>query len=283
MENEIQKKMIYPKMRTIEKIAIFISYMLDNNKEFQVEPKAALKNEIDEKKIKSLRKTFRKMFNTSKNAGYDGQNYLKRIQKYGKFTGSCLAYAAYLYLKALKHTILAELPETCSLKLFASCLNISQKLIMDSSWIPQEFGILTGFKLKNLAKMERFLIFNIFKLKFSYNRKSLSKILKIVEINWEKIGNKIYLDKNTKDFEEESTSTVKKSVQDDEEVKISRRESNMSMSRKFLVPRRAATPGLKSSNNNVFRIHTIQTAYKKSLQVNLLNNNKSTIKKIIPF
>lgn len=106
-----------------------------------------------------------------KESKLDGFSYMKRLTEYSDFPASVLIMTGFSYLRVLCSPKVATVEKSMTLKIFAACLNISQKLIMDDDWVMEDFASLTGFKKKNIAQLEQFLLNEILGFKLFHTSK----------------------------------------------------------------------------------------------------------------
>ena len=138
------------------------------------EPVSKLKKKLTNKELIELS-------TLTKDPGMDGFSYLGRILEFSDFPSSVLIMSALSLLRVITSSKVSQVKEGMVLKLFAACLNISQKLIMDDDWIMDDFSSLTGFKKKSISDLEQFLLNEIFGFRMNHNKWDYKKFKKWLE------------------------------------------------------------------------------------------------------
>lgn len=114
----------------------------------------------------------------SKETDLNGQTFLKRLVKYGDFPLSVFIMAALSFTRILLRSDINKIEKNMSIKLFSTCLNISQKLLMDDDWILEDFAALTGLRSKSITSLEQFLLNEVFEFSLRHNSSDFTKFKK---------------------------------------------------------------------------------------------------------
>lgn len=123
------------------------------------------------------------------------QKYLQRLMKYGRFDQSVYLMAALMMKDLMLHPKLEIDFEKCGLKLFATCMLLSHKYIMDITWKLDAAAKILGFPKAALAEME-VLLLTTFQFNLTMSEKDYKNIrvyLKSIESEVKKANNALIL------------------------------------------------------------------------------------------
>lgn len=95
--------------------------------------------------------------------------YLDRLIAFSEFPISIFISSGFLLLKLLCCPKINIFTRRCRLKVFAACLNLSQKFLMDKSWSEADMAYLTGIPKKSLCMLENLIYFELFEGKLGLN------------------------------------------------------------------------------------------------------------------
>ena len=118
---------------------------------------------------------FSKIFKVRSKTPPTISEYFDRINSYGQFPEEVLLLTGLLLIQTIFCPKSPIIEKELMIKLFATCLNISQKLIMDICWDQEDFAKLVGFKRKSLRRMEIFLSIDLFEGNIPYSHKDIKE------------------------------------------------------------------------------------------------------------
>jgi len=133
---------------------------------------------------KPLKEGFAQIFG-SKKMSRRNLDYIKRIKTFGKFSCEVLIAAALLYCRVLFELRESpELVEICNLKVYATCISLVQKNVLDFYNPHHMMAKILGIKPKKLGLMELFLLHNILNFNHSVTCEDLHQFtLWMVELS----------------------------------------------------------------------------------------------------
>ena len=118
------------------------------------------------------------LFSMSQDQDLSETEYIKRYRRHGDFYHSVYFLAAYLFTEIILSSRTGKWEKKMTFKLFAVCMNIAQKLLMDDAWIPQEFAMVSGFKMKTIADGERLVVLQLFAGRILHSSRTLKQYKK---------------------------------------------------------------------------------------------------------
>lgn len=150
-----------------------------------------------ELKLRRREIEFSQLLNLKSQKIIQPEEYLFRLRDNSSFPETVYLYAAYLLIHVTQSGYGQVLRSTGCIKLFAACLNISQKLLQERTWPMENFSYLTGLSAKSISKIEIFLLQNIFQFKLTHSSECMNEFCKwILNLeNW--LSTKIPQKKNS--------------------------------------------------------------------------------------
>ena len=180
-----QDKFIYPKFSSVQKFAYFLthqdilsldlllknSHLLFQKKCLNLKPSRSIEiSSTDDRSNQSkIKKEFQELFECKEKVSY--LKYILKITKIKEFKTPIILLSGFFYKKSVESLALKDWPKNCTIKLFACCFFIAQKMSFDVDFYIEDIGKLLNFPPEDLRTNEIFIISRLLEFDISVTKK----------------------------------------------------------------------------------------------------------------
>ena len=137
--------------------------------------------DFNNSKTECERREFHELFNGQKlKKKISFENYFKRLAFYSDISEEILTYASFLFLRVISDDKLPYKYSNYAIKVFGTCVYLSQKILQDKGFHPDSMAKLLGMPKKKLHKKEFYIMEKILEFSLNFDQSNFEEFIKIV-------------------------------------------------------------------------------------------------------